>query len=310
MRSVRGYLMIMAAATCWGISATAAKFLINRHVETILIVQTRVTVSAVILAGFFAVAAPAVLSVRLNELWRLALLGIIGVAGANFTYYFTIKESTVATAILLQYTAPLFVMAYATMSGEERFTMLKLLAAILSLAGCILAVGAYDPRVLKLSPMGLIAGIGSMVCFSFLGVYTKHVLQRHHFWTMTVYALVFASLFWCVVNPPTAVIAQSPGLDTWIALAVLGVISVLIPHSLFFAGMQYLPPSRAVITSTLEPVVAMVTAALFLGELLEPLQVAGAVLVLGAIVLLQIRREDMHQTSIIRHSDVSRSTPH
>ena len=50
-------------------------------------------------------------------------------------------------------------------------------------------------------------------------------------------------------------------------------------------------PSRAIITSTMEPVVAIASAALVLGELLTSLQVVGAVLVLAAIVLLQVRRE-------------------
>lgn len=284
--------MIMGAATFWGVSATAAKFLLNRHVETILIVQTRVTISALILVLFYLVARPHLLRVRWRDLWRFALLGVIGVSGANFTYYFTIKESTVATAIILQYTAPLVVMAYATFAGEERFTSLKLLAAILSLAGCFLAVGAYDSGVLKLPFIGLVSGVGSMVCFAFLSVYTRHLLRRFNIWSMTVYSFIFASLFWLAINPPGAIAAQSPSGETWGGLAVLAVISVLIPHSLFFAGMQYIVASRAIITSTLEPVVAMASAAIVLGEFLHPIQVLGAALVVSAIVVLQMKRED------------------
>jgi DME family drug/metabolite transporter len=292
MRAARGYLMIMGAATFWGVSATAAKFLLNRHVETVLIVQTRVTISALLLVLFYIVARPQLLHVRWQDLWRFALLGIVGVSGANFTYYFTIKESTVATAIILQYTAPLAVMAYTTLTGEEKFTSLKLLAAILSLVGCFLAVGAYDPAVLKLPLIGLLSGVGSMVCFAFLGVYTRHLLRRSNIWTMTVYSFIFASLFWLVINPPAAIVSQSPSGATWGGLAVLAVISVLIPHSLFFAGMQHVVASRAIITSTLEPIVAMTSAAIVLGEFLHPVQVIGAVLVVCAIVLLQMKRED------------------
>lgn len=292
MRDVKGYLMIMSAATLWGISATVAKFLLNQNVDTILIVQTRVSFSAILLLLFSLIFKRHLLRAGLNDLWRFALLGVIGVAGANFTYYFTIKESTVATAIILQYTAPLFVMVYTTMIGMERFTTVKLAAAVVSLVGCVLAVGAYDTSVLKLSTAGLISGIGSMVCFAFMSIFTRHVLQRYNVWTMTVYSFAFASLFWLVVNPPVMIAAQSPPAATWGGLVVLAIISVLIPHSLFFAGMRHVVASRAVITSTLEPVVAMTSAAVFLGELLQPLQMAGAVLVVSAILLLQLRRED------------------
>ncbi|MEK9137595.1 MAG: DMT family transporter, partial [Bacteroidota bacterium] len=60
---------------------------------------------------------------------------------------------------------------------------------------------------------------------------------------------------------------------------------------LYFAGMQYVPASRAAVTSTLEPVVAIVSAAVFLGEMLQPGQVVGAVIVLCAIGLLQMKKE-------------------
>lgn len=291
MKDLRGYLMVMGAATLWGISATAAKSFLNQNVSTLLIVQTRVTFSCLLMALFFGVFRRDVLRVRLSELWRFALLGVLGVAGANFTYYFTIKESTVATGIIIQYTAPLLVMAYASVSGEERVTLVKLTAALISLLGCYLAVGGYDLTVLKLTPVGLASGIGSIVCFAFLSIYTRHLLVRHSVWTVTFYAILFASLFWLALQPPWIVASQNIASDLWVALFGLAIASVLVPHTLYFAGLQYVVPTRAIITSTLEPVVAIGSAALILGELLEPLQVVGAFLVLTAIVLLQVYRE-------------------
>jgi drug/metabolite transporter (DMT)-like permease len=69
-------------------------------------------------------------------------------------------------------------------------------------------------------------------------------------------------------------------------------VSVLIPNLMFAAGLRHVVPSRAVITSTLEPVVAIVTAALFVGEEVGVVQVIGALLVITAIVLLQLKREE------------------
>jgi drug/metabolite transporter (DMT)-like permease len=231
------------------------------------------------------------LRVRVRDLWQFALAGILGVAGANFTYYFAIRESTVATAILIQYTAPLAVMAYAAVTRTESFNRSKLGAAFLSVLGCFLAVGAYDPSVIRITPAGLVSAIGSMLTFAFLNIYTRHLLSKHSLWTTTVYSFVFASIFWSVVNPPWAVATANINADLWGALFVLAIISVLIPHTLFFAGLRHLAASRAMITSTLEPIVAIVSAALVLEELLQPLQALGAVLVLTAIVLLQMKGE-------------------
>lgn len=292
MKEVRGISMIIGAAVLWGVSATGAKALLNRNLDPVLVVQSRVTFSIILLLGYFLIVRPSVLRVRWQDLWKFALLGCIGVAGTNFTYYFTIRESTVATAILIQYTAPLFVMMYAVWMREERVGAMKVLAALLSLAGCFLAVGAYDRTVLTISPAGIVSGIASILGFAFLTIYTRVILRKHSVWTMTVYSILFASLFWMVVNPPWVVVRAGLDTGTWGALFLLAVFSLLIPHTLFFGALRWIVPSRAIITSTLEPIVAIITAALYLGEVLQPLQAAGAILVIIAIFVLHVNPEE------------------
>ena len=291
MKDVQGYVMIMSAAFFWGVSATAAKFLLNQQLDTLLIVQSRVSISCLLMFIFYLLFKRDLLRVALKDLWRFALLGTLGVAGANFTYYFTIKESTVATGILIQYTAPLFVMAYAAVAREEQITAVKLVAAVVSLLGCFLAVGGCGAAALKISPIVLVSGGGSVLSFAFMNIFTRHILEKYNAWTLTFYAIAFASLFWLILNPPWRIVANTPPWEVWWALAGLAVISVLIPHTLYFGGLRFVVPSRAVITSTFEPVVAIASAAIILSEYLESVQVVGAALVILAIVLLQLQRE-------------------
>jgi len=110
-----------------------------------------------------------------------------------------------------------------------------------------------------------------------------------------------------VVNPPWSIVGENPVGEVWKGLVVLAIISILVPHSLYFAGMRYVVASRAIITSTLEPVVAMVSAAIFLAEFLNPIRVAGAALVIGAIALLQVQKEEgtIQNFHAVRESDAS-----
>jgi drug/metabolite transporter (DMT)-like permease len=291
MKQLSGYLMVATAALCWGLSATAAKALLNQSVSTVLLSQTRATFAAAVMAGFLALFRRSLLRVRARDLWKFALLGIVGVAGSNFTYYFAIREGTVAIAIVLQYTAPLLVMAYAAWTGEERVTTVKVAAAIVTIAGCSLAVGGFGEGNVRITAIGLVSGILSAFCFGFMTVYTRHLLERYSVWTVTCYALVAASGFWLVINPPWTIAARSPDAPMWAALAVLAMVSVLIPHTLFFGGLRHVVASRAIIVSTMEPVIAIVSAALVIGEALTGLQICGAAVVLAAIIGLQVRRE-------------------
>ena len=69
---------------------------------------------------------------------------------------------------------------------------------------------------------------------------------------------------------------------------MFSLVSVLAPFSCYFAGLQYLEPTRAIVASCLEPVFSILLAAIVLGELMRPIQTAGIVLVLVAIVLIQL----------------------
>jgi len=286
----RGYVMVASGAFLWGCAATVAKLLLARRVDTILMSQTRVTFSVILMLCILLLFRRDLLRVRRSDLWRMALLGVVGIAGANYTYYVVIREASVAIAILLQYTAPLFVMAYAAFTREEELTAAKFVAALLALAGCYCAVGGFEAASgLPAGALGI--GILGAVCFAFMTVFTRHLLARYSIWTVTLYGFGFASVFWLFINPPWRVIAESPSAGIWAGLVGLSVISVLIPYSLFFAGLRHVVSSRAIIVSTLEPVTAIATAAIVAGEKLTLLQGAGAALVLGAIVMLQVRRE-------------------
>jgi drug/metabolite transporter (DMT)-like permease len=61
-----------------------------------------------------------------------------------------------------------------------------------------------------------------------------------------------------------------------------------VPYSLYFWGLQFLDPTRAVVTSCLEPVFAIIVAAIALGETVTGIQTAGIVVTLAATVLVQI----------------------
>ncbi|MFI5251401.1 MAG: DMT family transporter [Bacteroidota bacterium] len=291
MENIRGYLSIIGATIFWGISATTAKFLFIRDINPLILVQTRMTFSCISLFLFFLWNDRTVFKVHLNDLSGFALLGIIGVAGSNITYYYIINATNVATGILLQYMAPLLVLGFAVIKRNEELSPVKFLAAIISLAGCFLAVRGERVSFLHLSAFGIIMGISTPVVWAFNNISLRHLLNRHRVWTVTMYAFIFATIFWMFFNPPWKLVTAGYSAKTWGVFFIFAMMSVLIPHSLYFIGMQYLTASRAIITASFEPVVAIGSAFIFLRESLTPVQIGGAALVIAAILLLQYKKE-------------------
>ncbi len=291
MKQFRGYAFILGATLFWGVSATVAKFLFTHQYDTLVLVQMRMSISCLLLVAFLAVAKRDVLRVRLRDLPRFLLLGLIGGAGSNFTYYYTIQQTNVATAILLQYLAPLMVLLYAAAMKEESVKAGKIAAGIISLAGCYLAIVGTESSLLAINRAGLIAGLASAFCWAFANLWLRRLVQRYNVWTCLAYSFLAASLFWIVINPPWKIIAAHYSAETWKTFFLFAIISILIPHSLYYGGIRYLTASRAIITATFEPIVAIASAYLLLGETLSLVQIGGAVLVVVAIALLQLHRE-------------------
>jgi len=293
MKRARGYLFILGGTMFWGLSATIAKLLFteNTTIKPLVLVQMRMTFSCVVLFLILLIWRRDLLRVPLKELYRFALLGVIGGAGANFTYYFAIKEINVATAIILQYLAPVIVLVYAALSKDERITFTKIGASVASLAGCFFAVGGQETLFASKSVPGIIAGFGAAFCWAFTNIWLRRMIHDYNVWTILFYTFLSASLFWLFFNPPWDIIAARYSTTTWGTFFVFAMISILIPHSLYFLGMRFLTASQAIITATFEPIVAIVSAYIILQEILTPVQAAGAVLVIAAIVFLQVTEE-------------------
>jgi len=225
------------------------------------------------------------------DLIQCLVLGMLGVAASNYFYYVAIQKTSVAIAIIVQYTAPVWVLLYVVARGLQKASLQKVAAVGVAITGIALAigmVGAKSASPLHLDFYGLMAALLASFSFAFYNVAGHGILARYDRWRVLTWTLTSASVFWVVVNPPWKVLAAHYAPAQWGFLFVFSMISVLGSFSLYFQGLQHLEPTRAIIASCLEPVFSIVLAAAFLGEGLRSIQTLGIVLVLSAIVIVQL----------------------
>jgi len=295
---LRGYFYIASAAFMWGIAATLGRAAFTgrllphgetlRAIDPLILSQSRVTFSLlVLLVVLLALRGPRRLQLPMADVRWMFLLGIFGVAASNYLYYLAIERTNVATAIILQYTAPVWVLIYTVARGVQKPTLQRITAVGLAVAGIALVIGIFGAGGFRVDRMGVIAALLAAFSFAFYNVGGHSILARYDRWTVLLYTLISASLFWMVVNPPWKIAAAHYAGSQWLFLLGFSLISVLGPFSFYFAGLQHLEPTRAIVVSCLEPVFSIVIAALVLGEILRPLQTLGILLVLVAIVVVQ-----------------------
>jgi DME family drug/metabolite transporter len=276
-----------------------------RPIDPLILSQTRTTFSLLVLLPLL-VASQGWQRIKLpaRDLAYCFLLGTLGVAVSNYFYYVAIQRTNVATAIIVQYTAPVWVLFYVVARGQQKISMQKVIAVALAVTGIALVIGivgtkASEGRALRLDSYGLLAALLASFSFAFYNVGGHRILARYDRWRVLVWTLAPAAAFWLVVNPPWKIVAAHYAPAQWLFLFVFSMISVLGAFSLYFLGLQHLEPTRAIIASCLEPVFSIVLAALLLGEVLHPIQTLGIIFVLAAIVIVQRPGRSVAEDSVV-----------
>ncbi len=285
---VKGSLMVLGAATAWGLMGTLARYLFTvGEVDPLPLTAIRSTFAVLVLVVTVLVWDRRQFYLPLSDWPQAALVGVAGLAMANFTYYYTISLTNVATAILLQYMAPILVALVSFFFLGERLTWIILLALTLAVVGCFFMVKAYDPRLLQLNLPGLISGLVSACAFAGYILFTKRAVARIPPWTLLVYAYAFATLFWWMLTPPWFLLSQGYSLRLWAIFFLIGSVGTVLPFALFTFGLTYLSATQVSIMSTMEPVVAAAAGLFLLGEILDWPQLFGGALVVAGVILIQ-----------------------
>ncbi len=143
--------------------------------------QGRVTISFLVLA-FLLLLTRGAKSFAMNrsDALRCMALGVLGVAGANFFYYYAISVTSVSIAIIVQYTAPVWVLLYMVFRGHERATLPRIVGVGAAIAGIVLVIGIRESG-LQLAWKGVGASLLAAFSFSFYTVYVHHSDCSHVF---------------------------------------------------------------------------------------------------------------------------------
>ncbi|MGA6982852.1 MAG: EamA family transporter [Candidatus Sulfotelmatobacter sp.] len=302
---MRGYFFIGSAAFLWGVSAVLGRAVFTgklplgtalaHPIDPLILSQTRVTFSLLVLLPVLVFARSwQRIALPARDLAYCLILGTVGVALSNYFYYVAIQRTNVAIAIIVQYTAPVWVLIYVVARRQQKLTAQKVAAVALALTGIALVINLFTgsaaalrPHVRELDLYGILAALLASFSFAFYNVAGHGILIRHDRWRVLVWTLAAASAFWLIVNPPWKIAAAHYAPAQWLFLFVFSMISVLGAFSLYFLGLQHLEPTRAIVASCLEPVFSILLAAAFLGEVLRPVQTLGIVFVLAAILIVQ-----------------------
>jgi len=286
-RSARGYGLVIGAASTWATLGLFYKVLSGTYGLALLTVVTfRAGLAFLLLLVALGLGRRDWLRIDWRDLPFFALFGLVGVAFFYIVYAYAINLAGMAVAAVLMYTAPAWVVVLSWRLFAEQVDGRKIVALLLTLTGCLLIVGAYDLAHVRLNLAGIVLSLASGLTYGLYIIFNKYALRKYSPWTVLVYAIGIGSgLLLFTQSPATLASAlASPAEIGW--LLAMAIVPTLGGNLLFVSGLRHLPAGVASIVATLEPVMAALLAFLVLGERLQPLQLVGGVMVVGAVMLL------------------------
>ncbi len=297
-----GVVAAAAAAVLFGINGTVSKLALRAGLSSLDLVQLRSMGSAVILLMFLLLTAPASLRVGRRELGFLVIVGIIGIGLVQWFYFVAISRLPVGIALLLEYLAPVLVVVWVRF--VRRQTVRTRMWAALALAVIGLAIVARVWAGLTLDGLGLLAGLASAASLATYYLSSERGMGTRDPLSLAAWTFTAAAVFWAVVRPPWTfewsrlgeeVSAPAPlegaSLPLWMFVVWIIVLGTVVPYSFILLALRSLGSARTGLLGMGEPVMAGLVAWLVLGEMLSSVQLLGAALILGGIVLAETARQ-------------------
>ncbi|QDR82950.1 DMT family transporter [Sporomusa termitida] len=281
------YALILIAATLWGIISIFVTGLAEYGFSTLQIVALRVGISAVVLTVYVAIKDGSLLRIRLQHAKYFIGTGVLSIAFFNWSYFTAIRETSVAVAAILLYTAPAFVLVLSRLLFGERLTKGKIAALAVTFCGCALVVGILPGAAGTVPFYGLAAGLGAGFGYALYSIFSKFALQYYSALTVTVYTFWFAA---AAMLPVSELWAARTMFFHWPVVAYcigFSFFSTILAYWCYTTALAYVEAGRAAIAATLEPIVATLVGILLFGEVLTSWQLVGVILVIAAVVSVQ-----------------------
>ncbi|MER3397313.1 MAG: hypothetical protein C4316_02055 [Chloroflexota bacterium] len=273
-----GYLQVAAAAAIWG---SVGVFV--RYIDLLppAIAFFRVGFAALVLGGYF-------LLTGRRELFRfgrngpiLLLMGIF-LAMDWLLFFYAFRLTTIASAVLAAYTAPVFVAILAPFLIGERLEPSTPVALGLAFSGVALVALGDVTRGGTPNLIGVLCGLGTGLFYALRTVASKAIAGRLPVETVTFYNCLVAGV---ILSPALTQISGVPSLQVWALLFTLGAVHTALGIGLYYRGIGRVKAQSAAILTYVEPLVAVVLAALIFKEIPKwTTYLGGALIVAGGMV--------------------------
>ena len=279
-------VFIVLAGIGWGTSPIFVHYLAPYGFTSQQMTAVRGTVSFLCMLAYVLITNRTLLKIQFKELLLCAAVGAT-LFGSAFCYYTAMQMTSASTAVVLMYTAPIYVMLFSVFLMGEKFSKGKLVALVMMLLGCCLVSGIITG--LNFNVPGILVGILTSIVYAAYNILTKVSMQRKlKAITVSLYSFMFMCIIAMSICKPLNLIGNviAAPVQTIPLCLGLAVTTFVLPFFLFTWSMKHLPAGIASALSIVEPMAATIFSAVLFAEIPDAWSIGGIALILAAVYLL------------------------
>ncbi len=287
--------MTISAAVFWGVSGTCAQFLFEQKaIDPAWLVSWRLILAGVILMVF-------AISRKNNDvlqIWKkpmdavqLLLFSILGMVAVQYTYFYSINLSNAATATVLQYIGPVFVVSFYAIKNRRWPLFAEYAALFLALLGTFLLVTHGSFQELVISEQAVLWGILSAITLAFYTIFPVQLLKRYSAATVTGWAMLIGGIAFSLFTQPWE-LSGNWDFGTWAAFAYIILFGTVIAFSIFLSSLNIIGAQTASLLCSVEPLSATLAAVLWLNVTFLGMDWLGTLLILITVALLTLSKKE------------------
>ncbi|AVK82529.1 EamA family transporter [Lysinibacillus sp. B2A1] len=295
MERLKGIIFIVTGSMLWGATGPLMEWLLSHTPLTVSFMLTiRLTVAGILLLTYLLLTRKDIFGIWQQKLWsrQLVIFGIAGMLGVQFAFVAAINASNAVLATLLQFLAPIFVVAYVSLSLKKWPPKYQVLGIIGTLIGLFLLLTNASFDALLVSKKALLWGVAVGLTFAFYTLYPARLMKEWNVllvvgWgmligggTLGIIGRVWQSNLWLVFTDMKII-------GLMLALIFFGTVAFV----LFLSSMRYITAVETSVLSSIEPLTAMAISVIVFGTTLGFWQLVGVFVMLVCVTWLSVAGE-------------------
>jgi len=281
-----GYLMVSSASVMFGFNGNLSRLLFDDGVSPVTLVELRMLIGSICLLGVLAIGRRQELKVPRRSIGWIIAFGL-SLALVTFTYFVSISRLPIAIALVIQFSSSAWMVLGEAIWRRRMPSLYILIALGLTIVGILLLTGVWRLSLNGLDGIGLLFALLATALYIAYLVLGRRVGRDIPPLTTTSFGALVAGIFWLFVQPPWAFPASTWTRQHLLLIFLVGTVGMAIPFTLVLGSLRRIDATRVGIASMMELVAAGVIAYFWLGQLLDLFQLAGCLLVVVGITILQ-----------------------